>query len=86
MEPPTDPKAELAAALVESAVSAIPIAGGVISEVGNLYLNPLEKRKQVWMNEVCRYRRDSRPICASPNHLKATRHSFRFFTKRRFSR
>lgn len=54
MKPPTDPKAELAVALVKGAVSAISIAGGVISEVGSLYLNPLEKRKQVWMNEVGR--------------------------------
>ncbi len=54
MKPPTDPKAELAAALVKGAVSTIPIAGGMISEVGNLYLNPLEKRKQAWMNEVGR--------------------------------
>lgn len=54
MKPPTDLKAELAAALVKGAVSAIPFAGGVISEVGNLYLNPLEKRKQIWMNHVCR--------------------------------
>ena len=54
MKPPTNPKSEAAAALIKGAVSAIPIAGSVISEVGNLYLNPLEKRKQEWMNEVCR--------------------------------
>lgn len=52
MKPPSTSKAELAVALVKGAVSAIPIAGGVISEVGSLYLNPLEKRKQLWMNEV----------------------------------
>jgi len=54
MNPPTNPKEEAAAALIKGIVSAIPFAGGVISEVGNLYLNPLEKRKQNWMNEVCR--------------------------------
>jgi hypothetical protein len=56
MKPPTDPKSELAAALVKGAVSAIPLAGIVISEVANLYLNPLEKRKQSWTIEVCRVR------------------------------
>jgi hypothetical protein len=54
MKPPTNPKIEAAAALLKGAVSAIPFAGGVISEVGNLYLNPLEKRKQRWMDEVSR--------------------------------
>jgi len=54
MKPPTNPKAELAAALIKGTASAIPIAGGIISEVGDLYLNPLENRKQVWMNEVGR--------------------------------
>ena len=44
--------AEVTAAIVKGAVSAIPVVGGVISEVGNLYLNPLEKRKQRWMSEV----------------------------------
>jgi hypothetical protein len=58
MKPPIDPKKELAAALVKGAVSAIPIAGGIISEVANLYLNPLERRKQLWMNEVCRAIKD----------------------------
>lgn len=54
MKPPIDPKIEATAALLKGAVSAIPIAGGVIAEVGNLYLNPLEKRKQRWMEEVSR--------------------------------
>lgn len=54
MKPEDKSEAEIAAALLKGAVSAIPIVGGVISEVGNLYLNPLEKRKKHWMNEVCR--------------------------------
>jgi len=54
MKPPKNPKAEAAAALLKGAVSGIPFAGSLISEVGNLYLNPLEKRKREWMNEVCR--------------------------------
>jgi hypothetical protein len=52
IQPPTSPTTEAAAALLKGAVSAIPFVGGVISEVGNLYLNPLEKRKQQWMYEV----------------------------------
>lgn len=41
-------------ATVRGIVSAIPIAGGLISEIGNLYLNPLEKRKQKWAEDVSR--------------------------------
>jgi len=52
--PPTDPKAELTAALVKGLVSVVPFVGGVVSEVAGLYLNPLEKRKQLWLNEVAR--------------------------------
>ncbi len=52
IQPPTNPKAELTVAIATGIVAAIPWFGGVIAEVGNLYLNPLEKRKQVWMNEV----------------------------------
>jgi hypothetical protein len=52
IQPPTDPKTEVAAAIVKGAISAVPFVGGVISEVGNLYLNPLEKRKQQWFIEV----------------------------------
>lgn len=51
-QPPTDPNIEAAAAILKGAVSAIPYVGGLIAEVGNLYLNPLEKRKQQWMVEV----------------------------------
>uniref|UniRef100_B8HMH1 Uncharacterized protein n=1 Tax=Cyanothece sp. (strain PCC 7425 / ATCC 29141) TaxID=395961 RepID=B8HMH1_CYAP4 len=54
MEPPTSSSAEIVAALIKGTVSTIPIVGNVISEVGNLYLNPLEKRKQRWMLEVSR--------------------------------
>lgn len=54
MKAPKNTKAEAAAAILKGAVSAIPFAGSLISEVGNLYLNPLEKRKKEWMNEVCR--------------------------------
>jgi hypothetical protein len=52
IEPPNDSKAEAAAAAAKGLVSAIPFAGGLISEIGNLYLNPLEKRKQKWMEDV----------------------------------
>lgn len=52
MKPPENSKSEAAAALIKGAVSAIPIAGSIIAEVGNLYLNPLEKRKQEWIKHV----------------------------------
>lgn len=52
IEPPDNPAAEAAAAVLKGAVSAVPIVGGVVAEVGNLYLNPLEKRKQRWVTEV----------------------------------
>jgi hypothetical protein len=52
IEPPNDSKVEAAAALLKGAVSAIPFVGGVVAEVGNLYLNPLERRKQRWTVEV----------------------------------
>ncbi len=52
IQTPIAPKTEAAAALLKGIVSAIPIAGGAISELTNLYLNPLEKRKQRWMVEV----------------------------------
>lgn len=54
MEPPTSSRAEIAAALIKGTVSTIPVLGIFISEVSNLYLNPLEKRKQRWMLEVSR--------------------------------
>jgi len=43
---------ELAAAIVKGAISSIPIVGGVAAEVGDLYLNPIERRKTQWMAEV----------------------------------
>ena len=52
IEPPNDSKVEAAAALLKGAASAIPFVGGVVAEVGNLYLNPLERRKQRWTVEV----------------------------------
>ena len=47
-----DSKTELAIALLKGAVSAVPFVGGVIAEVGDLYLNPLEKRKATWTSEI----------------------------------
>jgi hypothetical protein len=49
---PENSKEETIAAIAKGAVSIIPIVGGIVSEVGNLYLNPIEKRKQRWVNEV----------------------------------
>jgi len=31
----------------------VPIAGSFMAELGNLYLNPLEKRRKEWMDRVC---------------------------------
>lgn len=45
---PDAPKLEAAAALVKGIVGAIPMAGGVLVELGNLYLNPMENRKRLW--------------------------------------
>jgi len=45
IQTPIAPKTEAAAALLKGIVSAIPIAGGAISELTNLYLNPLEKKE-----------------------------------------
>lgn len=50
--PPSDPKAEAATAVARGIVAAIPFAGGLISEIGNFYLNPLQKRKQKWAEDV----------------------------------
>ena len=44
--------AEITAAVIKGLVSTIPVVGGVILEVGNIYLNPLEKRKERWISEV----------------------------------
>lgn len=52
IEPPVSPGFEATAALVKGAVSAVPLFGGVLSELGNVLLNPLERRKQAWMLEV----------------------------------
>jgi hypothetical protein len=52
IEPPIDAKIDFATAIVKGAVSNVPLAGGVMAELGNLYLNPLERRKQRWMVEV----------------------------------
>jgi hypothetical protein len=51
--PPIDQKTEVIAALLKGGISStFPLAGGIFAEIGNLYLNPLEKRKQRWMIEV----------------------------------
>lgn len=49
---PSSQTKDTTAAIIKGVVSAIPIVGGLISEVGNIYLNPLERRKQEWMQEV----------------------------------
>jgi hypothetical protein len=52
LQPPIDPRADTAAAITKGVVSAIPHVGGLLSELGNLLLNPVEKRKQAWMIQV----------------------------------
>jgi hypothetical protein len=43
---------ELTQAAIKGAVSAIPVVGGLVSELGAWLLSPLEKRKRVWSEEV----------------------------------
>ena len=50
--PPIDPKTEGIVATAKALVSYVPIFGPLLSEVGNLYLNPLDRRKQQWMEDV----------------------------------
>lgn len=52
IEPPSNQAMEVSAALAKGIISAVPGVGGVLSELGNLFLNPLERRKQRWMTEV----------------------------------
>jgi hypothetical protein len=52
IEPPISPATELTAAAIKGLVSGIPGAGGVLSEVGDLLLNPLKRRNERWMIEV----------------------------------
>jgi hypothetical protein len=52
METYSSPKSEAAVAVVKGVLGAIPYAGGLLAEVYNLYLNPLETRKQRWIEQV----------------------------------
>ena len=71
-KPPFSPKTEVAVAIIKGAVSAIPLVGGVISEVGNLYLNPLERRNQRWVIEVAAALDEiSQKYAILPEQLKA---------------
>lgn len=50
--PQNDPRLEVALAVAKGALSAIPFVGGVISEVASLFVNPLERRRDAWLQEV----------------------------------
>lgn len=50
--PQKDSRLELALAVAKGALSAIPFVGGVISEVTSLFINPLERRRDAWLQEV----------------------------------
>lgn len=50
--PPSSPIGEPIAALIRGCLSAIPVAGGVITELGDLYLNPLAKRQAAWQTKI----------------------------------
>lgn len=50
--PPIEDRKELIAALARGLVQTIPIAGGLLAESINLWINPLEKRKNEWVNDV----------------------------------
>lgn len=49
---PEKGKTDLAIAVAKGLVSAIPIAGGALVELGDLYLNPLERRRNEWVIDV----------------------------------
>ena len=46
------PKEELTQAAIKGVVSAIPVVGGLISELGACLVSPLDKRKRLWTDEV----------------------------------
>jgi hypothetical protein len=50
--PRNETRSEVAVALVKGALQAVPIAGGLLAEVVNLFVNPAEKRKERWLIEV----------------------------------
>lgn len=45
-------KTEIITALVKGAASGLPFVGGVISEVGSLFIDPVEKRKVKWRETI----------------------------------
>lgn len=50
---PDDPKQEqFLAAAIKGLVSSVPLFGGLVSEVGDLYLNPAIARRQAWEHEL----------------------------------
>jgi hypothetical protein len=70
-KPPSDSGTELVAAILKGAVSAVPFAGGLLAEVGSLYLNPLESRRKQWMDDVSdALERIRRELDVLPEQLK----------------
>lgn len=43
---------EIAEAAIKGAVSAIPVVGGLIAELGGCLISPLDRRKRAWAEEV----------------------------------
>jgi hypothetical protein len=43
---------EITEAAIKGAVSAIPVVGGLIAELGGCLISPLEKRKRAWSEEI----------------------------------
>lgn len=43
---------ELVVAFIKGVISTIPVVGGILAEVGNVWFNPLEKRKQEWISQI----------------------------------
>ncbi|MGJ7582698.1 hypothetical protein ACSFA3_21200 [Variovorax sp. RHLX14] len=53
IEPPHPTHSDdIALIAAKSLLSAIPVAGNMLSELAGLYLNPMEQRKQQWMERV----------------------------------
>lgn len=51
-KPPDDPRSEAFAAAVRGLLGAVPVVGSLLAEIANLYVNPLGKRKQRWLELV----------------------------------
>ncbi|MDR8390453.1 hypothetical protein NC796_04820 [Aliifodinibius sp. S!AR15-10] len=72
-------KEEIIVAALKGAAAGIPFAGGLIAELGDLFLNPIEKRKENWRNEIIavldeinkKYHRSPEEVANDPKFVSA---------------